>query len=228
MTGTLINAAAVLAGGAIGLLIKNRLPERYSTVYFRAVGLFTLVLGIQMALKITAPLFVVFALVAGGLTGEWLRLEDRMTRLGDLLKTRLSVGNQHFTEGLVTAFLLFSMGSMSILGAIEEGLTGNVSDLLMVKSLMDGVSALLLASAMGVGVLFSAIPLLLYQGGITLLAMLAGSHIPDSYIVEITAVGGILLIGLAIDLLGIKRLQILNLLPALGYICLFLWVRGLW
>jgi len=227
MVGTLINTGTVIVGGSIGLLLKKGLPDKYTTIYFQAVGLFTLVLGIQMSLKITEPLFVVFSLIAGGLTGECCKLEDRMNHFGNFLKTKFKHGNEHFTEGLVTAFLLFCMGSMSILGPVEEGLTGNMSELLKAKSLMDGFSAILLASALGVGVLFSSIPLLIYQGGITLLVMLIGKNIPDIYINEISGIGGILLIGLAFDILKVKKLHILNLLPSLVYICLFLWAYSL-
>ena len=226
MLGTIINVGTVVAGGSIGLLLKKGLPEKYSTIYFQAVGLFTLVLGIQMSLKITEPLLVVFSLIAGGLTGEWCKLEERMNRFGDYLKVKFKRGNERFTEGLVTAFLLFCMGSMSILGPVEEGLTGGVSELLKAKSLMDGFSAILLASALGVGVLFSSVPLLVYQGGITLLVMFIGKDIPAIYINEITVIGGILLIGLAFDILNIKKLHVLNLLPSLVYICLFLWIHS--
>jgi uncharacterized membrane protein YqgA involved in biofilm formation len=226
MLGTLINAATVVAGSSIGLLLKKGLPEKYTTIYFQAVGLFTLILGIQMSMKITAPLLVVLSLIAGGLTGEFFKLEDRMNHFGDYLKVKFKMGNENFTEGMVTAFLLFCMGSMSILGPVEEGLTGNVSELLKAKSLMDGFSSLLLASALGIGVLFSVIPLVIYQGGITLLTRLIGGNIPDSYINEITVIGGILLIGLALDILKIKKLHILNMLPALVYICIFLWLNG--
>ena len=227
MLGTIINAGAVVVGSSIGLLLKKGLPDKYSTIYFQAVGLFTLVLGIQMSLKITEPLLVVFSLIAGGLTGEFCKLEERMNRFGDYLKTKLKRGNERFTEGLVTSFLLFCMGSMSILGPVEEGLTGGVSELLKAKSLMDGFSAILLASALGVGVLCSTAPLLLYQGGITLLVMFIGKDIPAIYINEITVIGGILLIGLAFDILNIKKLHVLNLLPSLVYICLFLWLHSL-
>ena len=227
MIGTLINAGTVIIGSSIGLLLKKGIPDKYTTIYFQAVGLFTLVLGAWMALKITEPLLVVFSLIAGGLTGEYLRLEDRMNRFGDFLKTKFKLGNERFTEGLVTSFLLFCMGSMSILGSVEEGLTGNISELLKAKSLMDGFSAILLASALGIGVLFSTVPLFVYQGGITLLVMLIGKNIPEQYINEITVIGGVLLIGLALDILNIKKLHVLNMLPSLIYICLFIWINSL-
>ena len=226
MIGTIINAGAVVVGSGMGLLLKKGLPEKYTTIYFQAVGLFTMILGIKMSLNISEPLLIVLSLIAGGLTGELFKLEEQMNKFGDFLKLKFKRGNERFTEGLVTAFLLFCMGSMSILGPVEEGLTGNISDLLKAKSLMDGISALLLASALGIGVMFSTIPLLIYQGGITLLVMLIGKNIPESYINEITVIGGVLLIGLALDILNVKKLRILNMLPALIYICLFLWIRS--
>ena len=226
MLGTIINAAAVIAGSSIGLAFKKALSEKYTTIYFQAVGLFTLILGVQMSLKMSAPLIVALSLIAGGLFGEWCKLEERMNRLGDNLKARFKIGNEKFTEGLVTAFLLFCMGSMSILGPVEEGLTGKVSELLKAKSLLDGFSSFLLSSALGIGVLFSVVPLLIYQGGITLIVSLIGKDIPDNYINEITVVGGVLLIGLALDILNIKKLRIMNLLPALIFVCIFLWLSG--
>jgi len=223
MLGTIINAVAVVAGSSAGLALKKALPDKYTAVYFQAVGLFTLILGLRMSLKINAPLIVALSLIAGGLFGEYCRLDELMNRLGNNLKTRFRIGNEKFTEGLVTAFLLFCMGSMSILGPVEEGLTGNVSELLKAKSLLDGFSSLLLSSALGIGVLFSVFPLVIYQGGITLIVKLIGQNIPDSYINEITVVGGILLTGLALDILNIKKLRIINLLPALIFVCIFLW-----
>ena len=226
MLGTIINAAAVIAGSSIGLALKKTLSDKYTTIYFQAVGLFTLVLGVSMSIKMSAPLVVALSLIAGGITGEFCRLEERMNNLSDKLKTRFKIGNEKFTEGMVTAFLLFCMGSLSILGPVEEGLTGNISELLKAKSLLDGFSSLLLASALGIGVLFSVVPLLIYQGGITLIVSLIGKDIPDIYINEITVIGGILLIGLALDILNIKKLRIMNLLPALIFVCIFLWLSN--
>ena len=168
---------------------------------------------------------VVASLACGGILGEWLQLEEKTNRLGETLKKKLRFSNERFTEGLVTAFLLFCMGSMSIIGAIEEGF-GKTSDLLLTKSLMDGFSALMLASALGIGVVFSSIPLLLFQGGITLMVWMFAKDIPTIYITEITAVGGILLIGLGISILEIRKLNIINLLPSLVFICLFLYIRS--
>lgn len=219
--GTLINTIAVVIGGCLGLLFKKSLPERFVDVYFQAVGLFTLILGIQMALSMENPFLVVLSLVAGALTGEAFRIEDRTAALSDRLKRRMHIGNERFTEGFITATLMFCMGSMSVIGAIEEGL-GQTSNLLLTKSLMDGCSALLLAPAFGVGVIFAALPVLIYQGGISLMVFFFAGDISQVYVDAITAVGGVLLIGLGINLLKLRQLKIMNLLPALVYVCLFL------
>jgi uncharacterized membrane protein YqgA involved in biofilm formation len=223
MVGTFVNAAAIIAGSSIGLGFKKSLPEKYQTIYFQAVGLFTLLLGVKMALGISSPLLVVLSLVLGGFVGLKMRLSERTEQLGELIKTRIRSKNDRFTEGLITGFLLFCMGSMTIVGAIEEGF-GKTSDLLLTKSVMDFFSAIMLASGLGIGVLFSSVLLLLFQGGITLLVSIIGKDIPPEIISEITVVGGIILIGLSINLLNIKQIEIINLLPALLFICLFVWL----
>ena len=140
-----------------------------------------------------------------------------MENAGNYIQGKLKVKGGQFSEGMVTAFLMFCMGSMTILGAIEEGL-GNEPKLLLIKSLMDGFSSIALVAALGVGVIFSVIPLLLYQGGLTLLAAWVGESLSELMIDELTATGGILLIGLGISILGIKKIQVLDLIPALLFI----------
>jgi uncharacterized membrane protein YqgA involved in biofilm formation len=224
MVGTLVNTAAIIAGSSIGLVFKKSLPEKYHTMYFVAVGLFTLALGMKMALPMASPLLVVLSLVMGGFIGMKLRLEARTEQLGDYIKARTRSQNDRFTEGLTTGFLLFCMGSMTIVGAIEEGF-GKTSDLLLTKSVMDFFSAMMLAAGLGIGVLFSSVLLFLFQGGITLLVALVGTAIPEPVISEISVVGGIILIGLSINLLKIKKLEIINLLPALLLIGLLVWMQ---
>ena len=224
MIGTLVNTGAVVVGSAIGLVLKKALPVKYQTIYFQAVGLFTLLLGVKMSLDIAAPLLVVLSLVLGGITGEAIRLEERVEQLGFWMKAKTNSQNDKFTDGLITAFLLFCMGAMTITGAIEEGF-GKTSDLLLTKSIMDFFSSIMLASALGIGVLFSAILLLVFQGGITLLVSLIGKNIPMEIISEITVVAGIILIGLGINLLEIKKIKIINLLPSLLMICIFIWIN---
>ena len=223
MIGTLVNTAAVIIGGLLGLVLKKRMPDRVTTIYFQAIGLFTLAIGASMAVSMEKILIVVSSLALGSLSGEWCDLERGVERLSDYLKERFKIGSEKFSEGLVTSFLLFCVGSMTILGTIQEG-TGGSPDLLFTKSTMDFFSAILLTSALGVGVLFSSIPLFIFQAAITIIARYAASFFTEDIILGLTNVGGILLIGLGINILGIKKLRIMNMLPSLVVVVLFLWL----
>ena len=222
MIGTLVNTAAVIVGGAIGLLLKKNMPQRITTIYFQAVGLFTLAIGISMVVKMDHILIVVASMALGSLLGEWLNIEAGAEKLSEYLKKKFRIGSDKFSEGLITAFLLFCIGSMTILGTIQEG-TGGSSDLLFTKSLMDFFSSILLASAFGFGVIISAVPLFIFQAILTLIAMYAGRLFTPEIIQGLTSVGGILLIGLGINILEIKKLRIMNMLPALVVVALLLW-----
>jgi uncharacterized membrane protein YqgA involved in biofilm formation len=199
------------------------MPERVKSIYFQAIGLFTIAIGISMVYSMKQILIVVSSLAIGSLLGEWWNLETSAERLSEFLKKKFRIGSEKFSEGLITAFLLYCIGSMTILGAIQEG-TGGSSDLLFTKSLMDGFSSILLASAFGVGVLVSSIPLFIFQGGLTLLAMYARSFFTPDIILGLTSVGGILLIGLGINILEIKKIRIMNMLPSLVVVALLLWL----
>ncbi len=223
MTGTLINSLAVIAGGTAGLFLKQSMPEKYKTIYFQAVGLFTLAIGISMIWNLGHILIVVGSIVTGSLFGEFLKLEERTERMGEIIKLKLKTNDKQFTEGLVSSFLLFCIGSMTILGAVQEGIEGK-SDLLLTKSLMDFFSAIVLASAFGSGVIVSAIPLLIFQGAITLTARYAGTFFNENIIQGISWVGGILLIGLAINILEIKKINLINMLPSLLFITIAMWL----
>lgn len=214
MTGTLINAAAIILGTVIGLLIKSKLPKRVITIIFQALGLFTILLGLKMALEMQEFIIAIGSLVIGSVIGELFGLEKRMEGFASWVKLKIKSDSDKFSDGLITAFLLYCMGSLTILGSIEEGINGNM-DLLLMKSLMDGCSSIALASALGIGVGFSVIPLLLYQGGITLFASSLSEFFSETIIRELSAVGGVLLIGLGINILEIKKLRILNMTPAL-------------
>jgi uncharacterized protein len=214
MLGTIINVAAVIGGTTIGVLIQTRLPKRVIEIVFQVMGLFTLMLGFMMALKMQHFMIGIVSLVLGSIIGELIGLEKYMNRFSAWIKRKVKIKNDKFSDGFVTAFLLYCMGSLTILAAIEEGIKSDL-DLMLMKSLMDGVSSVALASALGIGVGFSAIPLLIYQGGLTLLAGSVASFFTDPIINELSAVGGILLIGLGINILEIKKLRILNMIPAL-------------
>jgi len=227
MIGTLVNASAIIVGSSIGMIFRKNLPKKYEIIYFQVVGLFTLMLGVKMALGLSSPLLVLFSLILGGFVGVKIKLDEKINRLGDMIKAKVKNENERFTEGLTTGFLLFCMGSMTIVGAIEEGF-GKTSDLLLTKSILDFFSAIMLASGLGIGVLFSFVPLLIFQGGITLFVSIIGKDIPAEIISEITAVGGIILIGLSFNLLQIKEIKIINMLPSLLFICLFVWLKMVW
>ena len=179
MIGTLINAGAIVLGSAIGMMIKTKLPQKLVTILFQALGLFTILLGVKMALEMQEFLLVIGSLVVGSIIGELLGLEKSLEKFSFWIKVKMKSKDEKFSDGLITAFLLYCMGSLTILGAIEEGMNGN-ADLLLMKSMMDGFSSIALASAMGIGVGFSAIPLLIYQGGLTLFAGSLGSFFSEA------------------------------------------------
>ncbi len=215
MVGTIVNVGAVIIGSAIGLAFRSRIPKRLFEIVFQAIGLFTIYLGLVMAFKANNMLIMIFSLVVGSLLGEWINIEKGAERLSDKIKHKLGKEDDaSFSTGMITAFLLFCMGSMSILGCFEEGI-GKGSSLLFTKSIMDGFSAIALTAAFGIGVMFSSIPLLIYQAALTLLAILFGNIIPEAIITELTGIGGILILGLGFTILNIKKISVLNMLPAL-------------
>ena len=221
---TFINMLAVLIGGTIGLLLGNRFPENFKKITFQGIGLFTLVIGMDMALKVNEPLLMVFSLILGGMIGEATQLEKRTDRLGTWLKNKIKSTNERFAEGLTTTFLLFCVGSMTIVGAIKEGLEGD-QNLLLTKSVMDGFTAIALATVYGTSVLFSVIPMLIFQGGITVLAFQAKALFSTALIEDLGAVGGVLILGIGLNVLEIKKINVLNLLPALVMIILLIQVK---
>jgi hypothetical protein len=238
MTGTIINIITVLIGGTLGLLFGARLPDRLKETVIAGMGLFTAAIGIQMFLKTENPLIVLGAILVGALLGEWWRIESGLQNLGRVLEARFARGSQedpaggaaptgNFVRGFLTASLLFCVGPMTILGSIQDGLTGNY-ELLAVKSVLDGFAALAFASTLGVGVLFSTLVILVFQGGISLLAFQLNAIVTTPMLNEMTAAGGIILMGLAVSsLLEIKSIRTGNFLPALVVAPLIVWVLSL-
>ncbi|MEM2321283.1 MAG: DUF554 domain-containing protein [Candidatus Bathyarchaeia archaeon] len=215
MWGTFVNAIAVVAGSSMGLVLRGGFPERIKSIVFKGIGLVTLFIGFQMTLKTGNLIILFFSILIGAIIGESLDIEGRIERFGNLIKSKFGSGEDRFVEGFMTAFLVFCMGSMTIIGSIEDGLNGNPS-ILYAKSMLDGFASISLASVLGVGVLFSVIPLLLYQGGITVLASLSKAFFTGAIINELSAAGGIILIGLGINILEIKRIKVANFLPSLA------------
>ena len=214
MIGTLTNAAAVAAGGLVGLMIHSKLPERFMKIIFQAAGLFTVSIGISSALKADNFLIVGLSLLLGSIIGELIHIEAKLENSGEKLKKLIKSDNSKFSEGVVTPFLLFCIGPMTILGCFEEGL-GNPPNMLFLKSMLDGFVSISFAAALGVGVIFSIIPLLILQGGLTLAAASLQNVFTDAVINEVTALGGLLLLGLGINLLDIKKIKVANMLPAM-------------
>lgn len=221
MIGTILNILTVLIGGILGLLFGARLPMRIRETVVAGLGLFTGAIGIQLFLKTSNPIIVLASLLLGGLLGEWWQIEERLRNLGGFLERKFTDTNSvdshgsRFIRGFLTASLVFCVGPMTILGSIQDGLTGDYQ-LLAIKSVLDGFASLAFASTLGVGVLFSTIIILVYQGGLSLLAAQAQLLINQTMMNEMTAVGGIILIGIAISsLLEIKTIRVGNYLPAL-------------
>lgn len=232
MVGTIINVIAVLVGGAIGLLFGSRIPERFKNTVITGMGLFVGVMGVQMFLKSQNQLIVLGAVIIGTLLGEWWKIEDGLQAIGQTLEKRFSKETEtgsgsRFVRGFMVASLLFCIGPMAILGSIQDGLTGDYN-LLAVKSTLDGFASIAFASTLGVGVLFSSLILLVYQGGISLLAGGLSAIITDPMMNEMTATGGVILVGLAIsNLLDIKKIRVGNFLPALAIAPLIVWLLEL-
>lgn len=224
MVGTLINAGAILVGSAIGLIAHSKMPERVTKMTFYAMGLFTFMIGIQMALKTQEIVLMIFSIVLGTIVGEWLDIDKHLKKLANKFnrkKNLSSDGNaDNMASGVIGVFLLFCMGSMSILGAIEDG-TGQEPKLLMAKAVLDGFSSIAFAATMGFVVILAIVPLIIYQGSITLFASFITDYLGNALIIELTAVGGLLLMGLALNLLNIKQIRISNMLPSLVFVVVF-------
>ncbi|MEX2161225.1 MAG: DUF554 domain-containing protein [Anaerolineales bacterium] len=219
MTGTFLNIGTVLLGGLLGLLFGARRPERVRQTVVAGLGLFTLAYGFTLFAGTQNPIIVLVALLAGGVIGEWWQIEGGLARLGEWLQARFAKGAQggsaRFVRGFLTASLVFCIGPMTILGSIQDGLTGDFR-LLAIKSVLDGFAGMVFASSLGVGVLFSTLVILIFQGGISLLAQQAQAVFTDPMIAELSAAGGLLLMGIAISsLLEIKPIRVGNFLPAL-------------
>jgi uncharacterized membrane protein YqgA involved in biofilm formation len=214
MLGTLVNAAAVVLGSLVGLSLRRELPERIKKITFQGVGLVTLFIGVQMALQ-TSNLVVLFiSILLGAIIGGIIDVQSRLERFSDYLKAKSGSKDERFTEGVLTAFLIFCVGPMTILGSVQDGLNGDPF-ILIEKSILDGFVSISLASTLGVGVLFSVVPLFMFQGMITLLAAYSRTFFTDILVKELSAVGGILLLGLGIKMLEIKDIDVANLLPSL-------------
>jgi len=211
MLGTVVNTLAVLAGASIGLFAGKRIPDRVVRFLPEVIGLFTISLGLSMALKSERVVSLLFSLILGAATGGALGIHDGIERVAG----RYSRGNGRFVEGFMAAFLTFCVGPMTLVGSLRDGM-GDPS-IILAKSVMDGVVSVALASSLGVGVLFSAPALFLFQGSLALVGWLAGQVLPEFAVREVTAAGGVLLLGVGLNLLDLKKIKVADGLPALLY-----------
>ena len=216
MTGTLVNTGAIIVGGVIGISVGTRLPERIKTIMVQALGLSVMLVGIQMALAVTDLIVTIGCMLAGAITGELIRIEYWVERLGEWLKARTRSSSSTFAQGFMSASVLYLTGAMMIVGSIQDGTIGDPTTL-YVKSLLDGVIAIPLASGLGIGVAFSAISVFAVQGSLTLLAAHLLFLQDPAVLNAVTATGGLLIVGIGMNLLKITKIAIGNFLPAIVY-----------
>ena len=227
MLGTLVNTAAVLVGSCIGLLFRKGLPERFGQVIMKGLGLCVMYIGVKGALKGENEIIAILSIAVGAVIGELLRLDERLEKLGGWIERKCKKREDDktsVTEGFVSASLLFCVGAMTILGAVESGISGDHSTLFL-KSILDFTCSIIYASTLGYGVIFSAATVLVIQGSITLLAGWIAPVLTETVILEMSCVGSILIIGLALNMLGITKLKTMNYVPAIFLpllFCLFL------
>lgn len=233
MIGVLVNAAAVLVGGLVGFLLRGGISKRFQSIVSQGLALCVTLIGVLNAIKTNDMMCVIVSIIVGAVLGEALKIEQRLDRLGEVAQKRFaSSGDSRFSEGFVTATLLYCVGAMAVVGSLQAGLTGDASTLLA-KSALDGVSSVIFASAMGPGVILSLVPLTIYQGGIALAAGVLSPVLSEAVIREMSAVGGLLIIGLGLNMLEAAktRVRVANLLPAIFlpivYLPLYEWLMKL-
>lgn len=229
MLAVFVNAATVILGSLLGILFHNRLKEQHTKTIVACMGICAMVMGVNEAITTSNILIVIVCLVAGTVIGELLKLEQRLDGAGDWLKERVAKKNGgRFTEGFVTASLLFCVGSMSIMGSFDAGLRGDY-DIIFAKSVMDGIMSVTFAATMGIGVAFSAITILLYQGALTLLAGVIEPVLSQPMITEMSAAGGVMLIATGINVVGLtkERIRVGNMLPGLIFPVIWFAIAGL-
>jgi uncharacterized membrane protein YqgA involved in biofilm formation len=216
MIATFINCLTVIIGSLLGLVLHKKIQDSFKAIVYAGAGFMALVLGIKMALETSRFVYLALALILGGILGEWWRVEGGILKLGENLKRRFARGEsgQDFSNGFLTASVIFCVGAMTLVGAFKAGTEGDYT-LILTKSVMDGFMAIMLTAAMGIGVAFSALAILIYQGGLTLLAGVVKPLVNDLLLTELTGVGGVLVIMIGFNLVGVTKIKTANYLPAL-------------
>ncbi len=226
MLGTVINSMAIIIGGLIGVILKKGIKEEYRNTIMDAIGLSVLVIGVTGAIVSENMLLVVGSMVVGSFIGEWVKIERRLDNAGDKLQSRFASGDSTFSQAFVTSSLIYCVGAMAIIGSLEAGIQGDNSTL-FVKSILDGITSMLFASSLGIGVIFSALPVFIYQGSITLLANRVAGFLTPEVINEMSAVGGLLIMAIGINVLGIKKIKVGNMLPAMFIPIIYYLILGI-
>lgn len=214
MLGVMVNVIAIVVGGLIGLILKHGINEKVKKVVMQGIGLSVIVIGLSSALLTENVLLMVLSLVIGGTIGALIRIEDRLDQLGQHIEDKFSSAEGGFAKGFVLATLIYCVGAMAIVGSIDAGVHGD-NTTLYIKAILDGVSAIIFTATLGYGVIFSSIPVLLYQGAIVLLGIQIEPFLTDELIYEMSAVGGVIIMGIGINILEIKKIHIGDLLPAI-------------
>ncbi len=225
-TGTLVNAAAIAACGALGTFVIKNVPERFNEIMVKATGLSILFIGISGALKNEHVILLILSMVIGSIIGEWIDIDGKMKKFGDAVEKRLNFGKGNFSQGFVTATIVFVTGAMAIVGAMNSGLTQDHS-MLYAKSILDGVLALVFAGTMGIGVAFSAIPIVIYEGLIATIAAFVGDFMSAEMITEMGAVGSLIIAAIGFNFLDIKQIKVANMIPAMFIPCIYFAALGL-
>ena len=214
MLGTIVNVITIIIGSLVGILLKKGIKDEYKETIMNGIGLAVLIIGISGGIKSNNTVLVIASIVLGSLIGEIIGIENKLDQLGNRMEKKFGKGDSNFSRGFVTASLVYCIGAMAIVGSLESGLSGNHETLFAI-SMLDGISAIIFASTLGIGVAFSAIPVFIYQGAITLLANSVKGILTPEVVLEMSAVGGILILAIGINILGIKKIKVGNMLPAI-------------
>lgn len=232
LLGTIANAAAIVAGGLIGLLFKGRISDRYTELIFDGLSLCIILIGLVNAFKINNVLLIIFSIVIGSILGQWWRIEERLENFSHMMEQRFSPKNStvdedapSFSKGFVTTTLIYCIGSMAIVGAFESGLA-NSHQTLYAKAVIDGTATVLFASSLGIGTLFSAIPVFIYQGSLALSSTLLKPFLTEMAIADMSSVGGLLILAIGLNMLKLKKIPVGNMIPAIFIPLVFYIIKG--
>jgi len=223
LLGTIANVAAIAAGVVVGLAVRRGISEKIQTTIMQGLGLVVLLVGLKMAWQTQNEIILILSLAAGAVLGGYIDIENKLNAFGKWLENKVGSRRRGVSKAFITASLIYCVGAMTIMGSIEDGLTGEPK-VLYIKSMLDGIASIIFTVAMGVGVILSIIPVFVIQGSITLFAESIKEILTDNMVAEMNAVGGLLIVGIAFNLLGIKKINVVNLLPAVPLVLLFIWL----